>query len=84
MCQIGHGQPPVAFPSSQPDRKASSYGSQTQQQQPTASQSACEFYELFHSLQQNLFNLLIPVSFHFHTLLVVVYHFCVSAMLTVL
>jgi len=47
LCQIGHGQPPVAFPSSQPDRKASAYASQ-QQQQPTASQSACELCDYFH------------------------------------
>jgi len=50
--QIGHGQPPVAFPSSQPDRKASSYASQSQSQQlPTASQSACELHDDFcHNL----------------------------------
>ena len=46
VCQIGHGQPPVAFPASQADRKASSYGSQSQQQ-PTASQSACELCDYF-------------------------------------
>jgi len=49
LCQIGHGQPPVAFPSSQADRKTSSYASQSQQQ-PTASQSACELCAYLHHL----------------------------------
>lgn len=79
MCQMGHGQPAVAFPSSQPDRKASPYGPQAQQ--PTVSQSACEFCE-FCLIFKN--NLLIPVALLYVTCFRLLFLCFSQSMLTVL